>query len=155
MDEFLNAFTRWEWWAIIGFVLVVLEVFMPGAIFLWPALAALTLAAVTWLSDFDWQVYMILFALLTLVYAFAGRNAYLKMRDQSDQPMLNKRSHQLVGKYCEIVETTNLERGRVRMGDSTWLARSAAGTSELVVGEHVQVTAVEGTTLIVSRTAPR
>jgi len=151
MDSFLQAFTRWEWWAIIGFTLIVLEVFMPGAVFLWPGLAGLSLALLSAVFAFSWQTNVLIFSVLSILFALAGRSAYLRMRDMSDHPQLNQRSQQLVGKYCEVVEVTSQERGRVRLGDTTWLARSLPGSPALNIGEHVQVTHVEGTTLIVSR----
>lgn len=151
MDSFLHEFTRWEWWAIIGFVLIVMEVFIPGAVFLWPAMAGLTLAVIAALFEPGWQTNLILFSILSIAFALLGRSAYLRMREKSDHPQLNQRGQQLIGRFCEVVETTSLERGRVKLGDSTWLARCAPGTKVIPVGEHVQVIAVEGTTLIISQ----
>lgn len=144
-----QGFETWEWWAISGLAMLVLEVFAPGAIFLWPGLAAMLIAILAVTLEPVWQVNVVVFSVLSFVFAYLGRGAYLRFREQHDHHDLNKKQHQLVGKLCTVAETTNYESGRVKLNDGSWLSRCDPEYGELSPGSMVEVISVEGTTLIV------
>jgi inner membrane protein len=57
---------------------------------------------------------------------------------KSDQPDLNRRAEQLIGRVLLLEEAIEGGRGKVRVGDTLWLAEGA----ELPAGTRVKVTAV-------------
>ena len=57
---------------------------------------------------------------------------------KSDQPDLNRRAEQLIGRVLLLEEAIEGGRGKVRVGDTLWLAEGA----ELPAGTRVKVTGV-------------
>jgi membrane protein implicated in regulation of membrane protease activity len=57
---------------------------------------------------------------------------------KSDQPDLNRRAEQLVGRVLLLEEAIEGGRGKVRVGDTLWLAEGA----DLAAGTRVKVTGV-------------
>ena len=57
---------------------------------------------------------------------------------KSDQPDLNRRAEQLIGRVLLLEEAIEGGRGKVRVGDTLWLAVGA----ELPAGTRVKVTGV-------------
>jgi inner membrane protein len=57
---------------------------------------------------------------------------------KSDQPDLNHRAQQLIGRVLLLEEAIEGGRGKVRVGDTLWLAEGA----ELPAGTRVKVTGV-------------
>jgi hypothetical protein len=64
---------------------------------------------------------------------------------KSDQPDLNRRAEQLVGRVLLLEEAIEGGRGKVRVGDTLWLAEGA----ELPAGTRVKVTGVHRDALLV------
>ena len=145
-----SALSTWEWWAIGGIALLVAEIFLPGAFLLWPGLAALVVSILAFLVEPSWKLNLIMFAGLSFVSAYFWRNTYMGRQKASDQPALNQRSRQLVGRTCVLATDTNDAGGRVLVGDTSWTARTAPGVGMLRAGTRVRVVHVEGTVLIVT-----
>ena len=57
---------------------------------------------------------------------------------KSDQPDLNRRAEQLIGRVLLLEEAIEGGRGKVRVGDTLWLAEGA----DLPTGTRVKVTSV-------------
>ena len=66
---------------------------------------------------------------------------------KTDQPDLNRRSVQLVGRVGVVEEAIAHGRGRVRIGDTLWLVEGP----DAPAGAQVRVTAAEGAVLQVER----
>jgi membrane protein implicated in regulation of membrane protease activity len=113
----------WNWIAL-GFVLLALEIVAPGVFLLWIGLAALIVGALSlmlWDAAFwVWQAQVVVFLLLALVCAFAGKKVMSGRGDQTDQPLLNRRGDQLVGRTATLTEPIVDGRGRVKIGDTMW-----------------------------------
>ena len=111
-------------WMVLGFVLLTLEILVPGVFMLWIGLAALIVGALSlmfWSAGFwVWQVQILAFLALALVCAFAGKKIMGKTDDETDQPLLNRRGDQLVGRMATLTEPITNGRGRVKIGDTTW-----------------------------------
>ena len=67
---------------------------------------------------------------------------------KSDQPELNQRAAQLVGRVLVVEEPIEGGRGKVRVGDTLWPAEGP----DTPAGAHVRVAAAKGTVLCVERT---
>jgi membrane protein implicated in regulation of membrane protease activity len=68
----------------------------------------------------------------------------------TDQPNLNRRGSQYLGQRFRLVTPTVNGRGRIEVGDSSWVV---AGP-ELPVGRIVEVTGADGVVLQVRAAAP-
>lgn len=111
-------------WMVLGFVLLTLEILTPGVFMLWIGLAALIVGAVSlmlWDTGFwSWEVQVVVFLALALACAFAGKKIMGKSGDTSDQPLLNRRGDQLIGRTATLTEPITDGRGRVKFGDTMW-----------------------------------
>ncbi len=137
----------WHWW-IAGIALVIIEVFAPGAVFLWMGISAGVVGAVLLaVPDISWQVQFLAFAVLS-VGAIAGWRVYHKRHPtESDQPNLNRRGEQYVGRIFTLQDGITDGTGMIRVDDSRWKIEG----EDLPAGTKVRVTGVEGTVLKVER----
>jgi membrane protein implicated in regulation of membrane protease activity len=91
---------------------------------LWIGLAALIVGAVSlmiWDAGFwTWEMQVVAFLALALISAFAGKKIMGKRGDATDQPLLNRRGDQLVGRTATLTEPITNGRGRVKIGDTMW-----------------------------------
>ncbi|GMU44521.1 MAG: NfeD family protein [Xanthomonadales bacterium] len=136
-------------WIIAGLVLLLLEVFAPGAFLLWFGLAALVVGAAVWIVPvLPWQVQIVAFALLS-TGALLGFRAWRSKRGPApvDQPLLNKRTEQLVGRSFDLDEPIVNGRGKVKIGDALW---TVVG-EDLPVGTRIRVTGTREQMLVVER----
>jgi hypothetical protein len=140
---YLETLAYWDWF-IAALVLVILEIFAPGAVFMWLGIAAGVVGAVVYLApELDWKWQFTLFAVLSLVSIVVSRR-YLKRRPlATDHPDLNRRGAQYVGRNFTLDEAVVNGRGRMRVDDGTW----AVEGPDLPAGSKVRVKGVDGTTL--------
>ena len=141
--EFLEQAEFWHWW-IAAVLLLVLETFAPGAVFLWLGVAAGIVGLVLLIvPDLGWQGQFLLFALFTVVSAVAWRAYQRRHPTKTDQPTLNRRGEQYVGRTFTLEEAIVNGQGTIQVDDSTWKVEGA----DLPAGTKIQVTGVEGTVL--------
>jgi inner membrane protein len=142
---FVESLGFWAWF-IAGLALVILEVFVSGAVLLWLGVAAFVVGAVTFFApDLDWRYQLTLFAVLSVVSVFAARK-YMKAKAAAEpESKLNRRGHHYVGREFTLSEAIVDGNGRVKIDDGAWRVRGL----DMPVDTHVRVTAVEGTVLLV------
>jgi membrane protein implicated in regulation of membrane protease activity len=146
MSEFLSGLGAWNW-IVLGAVLLGLEVFAPGVYLLWIGVAALLTGALSFqIGDaawWGWPAQVIVFLVLSLASVIVGRFAFGSDKGESDQPLLNQRERQLIGQISTLEEDLRDGHGRIRLGDTLWLATGP----DMAAGTRVRVVAAEGTTL--------
>ena len=131
-------------WLILGFVLLIGEVFVPGAWLLWFGFAAITVGGLTLLPFSDlagwgWQGQVIAFALLSGLFVLIGRKV-LPQGASVDADAMNRPLDRLVGREAVLAEAISGGVGRVRLGDTLW---RAAGP-DLPSGARVRVVGHDG-----------
>lgn len=133
-------------WLIAGVLLVVVEVLVPGAFFLWLGISAGVVGIVAWIfQDLGWQYQFMLFALLS-VASIAISRMYLKRHPiDTDEPLLNRRSAQYVGRRFTLAEPIVNGRGRIVVDDSSWKIEGP----DLPAGAAIQVVSADGVVLAV------
>ena len=123
LERIFNELGPWNW-MVLGFALLTLEILTPGVFMLWIGLAALIVGALSlmfWSAGFwVWQVQILVFLALALVCAFAGKKIMSGRGSASDQPLLNRRGDQLIGRTATLTEPITDGRGRIKIGDTTW-----------------------------------
>lgn len=142
-------FSHWFWF-VLALVLFVLEMMVPGVIFMWLAFAGIAVGAlVFFIPAIGWEMQFIIFSILGIISVYTGRNYLRKNPIVSEDENLNNRGSRYIGhKYKLERELVNGE-GKVRIGDSLWLVR---GEFDAEVGTTVRVTGVDGVVLIVEPT---
>lgn len=128
-------------WMILGIVLLGLEIFLPGVFMLWIGIAALIVGAVSllpWQAAFwGWQVQVLVFLVLSLACAYAGKKLMGARTQASDQPLLNRRSEQMIGRTATLAEPIRNGHGRIQLGDTFWRVSGP----DLPAGARVRVVA--------------
>jgi membrane protein implicated in regulation of membrane protease activity len=112
-------------WMILGTVLLALEILTPGVYLLWLGIAAIItglLSFAFWETAFwGWQVQILAFLVLSIVSVLIGRRVFPTTGTaDTDQPLLNQRERQLVGRTATLEEPIVEGRGRIRLGDTLW-----------------------------------
>lgn len=134
-------------WMVLGIILLVLEIVLPGVFLVWIGIASLIVGAISifaWESGFwTWQTQVLLFLVLSVASAFAGRRLAGPRKDDSDQPLLNRRGDQLIGRTATLAEPIRNGHGRIQLGDTLWRVSGP----DLPAGTQVRVTAVAETEL--------
>src|SRR5690606_25974898 len=142
MDEFLRS--SWFWWAF-ALGLFALEAMLPGAFMLWLGFAAVGVGLVTLVFDGMalWQQW-VLFSLLSLVAVSLGWRWRRRTPDSpTDQPALNRRAEQLVGRVVTLESAIVNGLGRARVADTLWTVMGP----DLASGTHVRITGADGSRL--------
>ena len=140
----------WNWMAL-GLVLLGLEIVVPGIFLLWIGIAAIIVGTLTLMIGgaalWSWQLQIVLFLILSLVSAYIGKKVMAKGDGTSDEPLLNQRAAQLVGRTATLAEPITEGRGRIKLGDTQWRVSGP----DLPVGAKVKVVSTDGSELSVER----
>lgn len=141
MDNLVN---NYGWW-LLALVLIAAEMLAPGYFLLWIGIAAGVMGLVTLVMP---GLPAVAQAVLFGVLAIAACLVYWKYirpiaEQRNDQPLLNKRGAQLIGRRFVLAEAIVNGRGKVKVGDSEWLAEGP----DLPAGSEVEVVAVDGASL--------
>lgn len=143
----------WSWLAV-ALILMALETVVPGVHFLWFGLAAFVVgllvaaASALGLADaFSFPLQLVVFALLAFATVF-GVKKLAGASPQDHHPDINAPGSQFIGRVVVVEDAIRGGRGRVRAGDTIWLAEGA----DAAAGTRVLVTGVNGTVLVVTGT---
>lgn len=142
MQDFLQGLTWWHWW-IVAAVLAAVETFAPGALAIWFAAAALLLGALLLVVPIRWELQLVLFGALAVVATMLWWKFGRSRKVESQQPALNQRGMQYVGRVLPLSEPIRDGRGKVQVGDTVWLVQG----SDAPAGAHVRVVGVNGAVL--------
>ncbi|MGR3965168.1 NfeD family protein [Pseudomonas sp. 910_23] len=146
MWDFLLHLSFWDWLAL-GTVLLILEVFGAGGYLLWMGIAAAAVGVITFLVPplgLEWQ--LLLFALLSILTAVYWWKRQRSSAKVSDQPGLNERGSELIGRTFMVHQAIVDGRGKIKVGDGVWMVTGAdapAGAQVRVVGQDGVILEVE------------
>ncbi|MEZ5582943.1 MAG: NfeD family protein [Candidatus Competibacteraceae bacterium] len=120
MPELFTQPAYWHWW-LLGLALIVVEILVPGTFILWLGIAALGVGVLVFLfPELSWQVQWLSFAGLTVASIFAWLLYFRKRPEHSDDPLLNRRGQQYVGRLLTLTDPIINGQGKVRVDDSIW-----------------------------------
>lgn len=110
----------WHWW-IIAVVLIIIEILAPTFFALWMAIAAfMTGVALFLMPEMQWEYQVFLFATLSVISIVVWRHYYIKNPIATDEPLLNRRGEQYIGRVITLKEPIIDGHGKVQVDDSTW-----------------------------------
>jgi inner membrane protein len=146
LEGIVSELGPWNW-MVLGFALLALEIVAPGFFLLWFGVAALLTGALSlqlWDAGlWTWHVQVLVFLALSVTSAYAG-NKIMGGRDiETDQPLLNRRGEQMIGRTATLTEPITEGRGRIRIGDTMWRVSGP----DLPAGARVRVKAATDTDL--------
>ena len=137
---------RWDvfGWAVLALVLFAAEAMAPGAFMLWLGLAAaVVFVGVLVVPGIPLLAQAAAFVVLSFVSIQVYRTWFRGKERVSDQPMLNRRAAQLVGRVVPLEQAIVNGRGRVQIADALWDVNGP----DLPAGVPVRIVSVEGMTL--------
>lgn len=144
--EFFLQVEYWHWLAF-GLVLLILEMFAPGAILLWFGVGALVVGVLQLVMPglMSPEIQWLIFSLISVASLIAWKQYAKKHKlDQDDDTgYLNQRSKSLVGREFNLSNAIINGVGKVRVGDSYWRVEGP----DLGEGQKVKVVGFEGATL--------
>lgn len=141
----LDSFDPHWIWITLGLALAALELLVPGVYLIWLAAAAIVTGALTYLLDLGLAAQVIDFVFLALIFAFSARRFLRDKPIVGADPLLNKRGGRLVGETAVVTQAFDGGSGRIRHGDSEWLARGP----DVAVGARVRIIGSDGSILLV------
>ena len=143
MEWFVN-WSIWHW-LILGFVLLIAEIAMPGVFLLWWGLAAIVVAGIMKLFPaLPLSVLVVIYAIIAIILSVIWWR-YQHRQDQADQSqsVLNQRDHAMIGARGKVLEMAENGIGRGAFGDTTWRIKGHG----LSVNDLIEVTGVNSITL--------
>ncbi len=144
----------WIFWAILGAILVVAEVFTTGFVLLWFGIGALTAGLAGLLGVHSIILQFLIFAVVSIALTAASRTIFVNYfsREKTGGD-LKSGVEALPGKIGTVVSSSRgaLHEGAVKVFGSTWTAYPADGEEPLEAGDRVEVTQVRGASIYVRR----
>lgn len=132
-------------WLLLGVFLLTAEMLAPGYFLIWLGLAAFATALVVGVADITVAIQVLIFAVFSGMSVVAARH-WLSMHPiESSDPMMNDRGARLVGEAVVVTTAISGGSGRVKHGDSEWIARGP----DAQVGARLVVTGHDGAVLLV------
>jgi inner membrane protein len=108
-------------WAALALLLIGMETMAPGILLLWLGFAA---AGVFVVMLFGLKLSVLTQTLVFVVFSFVSVAVYFrffrKSGETTDQPLLNRKQEQLVGKHINLETAIVNGDGRVKIGDAFW-----------------------------------
>ncbi|HMM15898.1 MAG TPA: NfeD family protein [Parvibaculum sp.] len=143
-SSLLSVLGPWAWW-IAAAAFAILELLAPGVFFIWLAAAAAGVGLVMLIASPPVAVQIALFSVLAVAAVWGSRRFLTKHPIESDRPLLNLRAEGYIGQVFMLEQAIHNGRGKVRIGDTLWLAQGP----ELAAGSAVRVVSADGNILIV------
>lgn len=139
----METLEYWHWWIFAG-VLLILEIFAPGSFFLWMGVSAGMVGGLLFVfPGMDWKLQWGVFAVFSVASILAWRY-YLRIHPtETDQPALNRRGEQYVGRAFTLAEPIVNGIGKIHVDDSTWKIEG----NDCAAGSKVEVVGVDGVIL--------
>jgi membrane protein implicated in regulation of membrane protease activity len=141
----------WWAWAILAAVVGLAELHVPGSYLIWIAIGIAITAAAELLFGLTFAQQIAVFAVAACASCVAGYFVYRGFpRQGAPGSALNQRDRMVTGAHGVVCVQFRNGSGKVRLGDSVWLAEGA----DLAEGTPVIVKSVRGTSLIVEASPP-
>jgi len=149
--EMLWMIEPWHW-LVLGFALLIIEMFVPTFASLWFGGAAIIVAAIAWLLPISVSMQIIIWLVLSAIFLLAWFKFIKPL--SVDRTKAGLGGSVIIGETGMIIVAPQLERaGVVRfsvpiVGAAEWMCRTSG--EQVAVGDRVIVTDIVGNELIVS-----
>ncbi len=139
--EWLNQIEFW-YWLIAAVVMIVIEMILPAAYFLWMGISAFIVGLLIYaIPSMPLLIQVIIFGVLSVVTLVLYKRHQKLNPIVNDEPNLNRRGEQYVGRTFTLEEAIVNGVGKVKVDDSIWKVKGA----DMPAGMKVRVMSVDGT----------
>jgi len=139
--EWLDQVEFW-YWLIAALVMVIFEMVVPAAYFLWMGISAFVVGLLLYaIPDMLLLIQIIIFGVLSVVTLLLYKRYQRLNPTEIDEPKLNRRGEQYIGRMFTLGKPIVNGVGKVKVDDSTW---KVMGT-DMPAGIKIRVVSVEGT----------
>lgn len=143
MAALFQHIDHWSWW-ILAVALLVLEAFAPGTFFMWMGIAAGVVGLLVLLMPgMGWEYQIVIFAAISVASILIWRQYFRRHPVPTDQPALNRRGEQYIGRTFTLGEPIVNGQGKIHVDDTTWKIRG----EDCAAGSHIRVSGVDGVLL--------
>jgi hypothetical protein len=145
ISSIIDFLGPWSWW-VLGLVLLALEIFAPGTVFMWFGVSAIAVGTLALFVEFGWQAEAITFVVLALLAIIASKMLLRGRAGQDEGDLhLNQRGARLIGRAYVLAEPLADGSGRLKIDDTMWRISGP----DLPAGTRVRIAAADGALLIV------
>jgi membrane protein implicated in regulation of membrane protease activity len=132
----------WHWF-IAAVILITLEmVVLPAVFFLWMGISAGVVGLLLMLiPGLSFMAQIIVFTVIAVVSLVLHKSYLKKNPPTTDEPTLNRRGEQYVGRTFTLDEAIINGVGKIKVDDSTWKVMG----EDMSEGSKVKVVGVDGT----------
>lgn len=131
----------WYWWVLALFLLGI-ELLVTGFFFLWIAVSGFfTGCWVLVIPTVSFNIQLLIFSILSITSITAWRLYAKKYPLKTDQPLLNKRGAQYIGRIFTLIEPIQNGQGKIKVDDSIWKVYG----EDCPINSKVKVIAIRGT----------
>ncbi len=138
-------------WFAIGVLLMLAELFVPGTYLIWFGFSAFAMGIIVSIFSLSAIEILVLFALISAVFAGFGWYAYAKVLNKTKVPekykYLNDMAGAHIGKIYNLSEDVVDGRAKAKVGDSFWLVEI---DEPLKKGAKVKITDVKDGVILVA-----
>lgn len=135
-------------WMMLGIALLAIEVVAGIGYLLGPGLAAILVAALSWLLPLSANAELLSFAILSIVATYAYVRYFKRQPGETDSATgLHNRTASMVGQETQLSEDV-AGNGRIAFGDTLWRVKT---NQPLPQGSWVVVRDVDDDVLIIDR----
>jgi inner membrane protein len=136
-------------WSLLGILLLIMELFVPGLVIFFFGIGALLVAAVCVFTDVNINVQLMVFLITSVIFLLALRNwlkgvfsGFIKGR-----PDMSQNPPDFIGEKVTVLQAISpVMPGAVEMHGTNWKARADV---EIPVGAIVEIIGNENLTLVV------
>ena len=132
-------------WGVLGLLLVLLELFIPGIYLVWFGLAGVTVSLAlhfAWIPD-TITAQLVLFSVCSCVFTGLGLTVYKMLEKRFEKTTDHKNLNDLAGAYVGQTATLTQDvvdgKTKVKVADTVWLAQC---DDDLKKGDKVVITGV-------------
>jgi inner membrane protein len=136
------------YWFVLTVVCLVIEVIIPAFFFLWMSVASLMTGIIVWIApSLATDVQIVIFSVLAIIAIIAWWVLGKKIKITSDQPLLNQRGSQYIGRVFNLYEPIENGEGKIKVDDSIWKVHG----EDCDINSKVKVIACRGTVFDVAK----
>jgi membrane protein implicated in regulation of membrane protease activity len=141
------ALVFWYWW-VLAVIFLVIELLVPAFFFLWMSVSALITGVIVWLiPSISTDIQLLIFSLLSIAAIIVWRIYGKKITIATDQPLLNRRGSQYVGRTFNLHEAIENGQGKIKVDDTIWKVHG----EDCDINSKVKVLASRGTVFDVKK----
>ncbi len=117
--DWVAGASPWLWLAL-GILLIAVEILAPSFVVIWPGLAAMSMALLTWIAPgISGQALIAIFAALSIALLFGGRALMARVEQDEPQTVLNARGKNMIGREAKVLSVSG-SQGKVEIDGVQW-----------------------------------